>query len=418
LAKTLGGAIRSDIEKLLDAGTSYREIARTLEISTSTVHHHISRIKQNKDAFGPPSGFDVVKITQSYNGDGVLKGQTERSAPETEGAQFVGEFKDGLFDLPVGMFADKATTQYGGDGSLQRQWVKAKIDPLRQKLALESALEAMYEELPRYVPTLGPDHTVSELANLYVFTDCHIGMLAWGKETGDDWDTTIAERTLIRTFEAMIAGSPKAKVAIIGQMGDFLHFDGLLAVTPTSKHVLDADSRFSKIVKVAIRVLRHIINMALLNHEEVYVVMADANHDPASQVWLRHMFTALYENEPRVKVNNSEKPFYAYEHGQTMIGFHHGHTVKKEKLPLLLATLYPKMWGNTVKRYVHTGHLHMVDEVEANGMKIIQHPTIAAKDAYAVRNGWVSQRQASCITYHDVFGEVGRTIVTPEMFEN
>jgi hypothetical protein len=215
----------------------------------------------------------------------------------------------------------------------------------------------------------------------------------------------------------MIAGSPKARVAIIGQMGDFLHFDGLLAVTPTSKHVLDADSRFSKIVKIAIRVLRYIIDMALLNHEEVHVVMADANHDPASQVWLRHMFTALYENEPRVKVNDSEKPFYAYQHGETMIGFHHGHTLKKEKLPLLLATLYPKMWGNTLKRYCHTGHLHTVDEVEANGMKIVQHPTIAAKDAYAVRNGWVSQRQASCITYHQSYGEVGRTVVCPEMFE-
>ena len=43
--------------------------------------------------------------------------------------------------------------------------------------------------------------------------------------------------------------------------------------------------------------------------------------------------------------------------------------------------------------------------------------TIAARDAYAARGGWLSERQAAAITYHDEFGEVARTIITPEMLQ-
>jgi hypothetical protein len=50
-------------------------------------------------------------------------------------------------------------------------------------------------------------------------------------------------------------------------------------------------------------------------------------------------------------------------------------------------------------------------------MTVIQHPTIAARDAYAARGGWLSERAAVAITYHARFGQVARTIVTPDMFE-
>jgi hypothetical protein len=50
-------------------------------------------------------------------------------------------------------------------------------------------------------------------------------------------------------------------------------------------------------------------------------------------------------------------------------------------------------------------------------MTVIQHPTLAARDAYAARGGWLSERSATAITYHDKFGQVARNTVVPEMFE-
>jgi hypothetical protein len=129
------------------------------------------------------------------------------------------------------------------------------------------------------------------------------------------------------------------------------------------------------------------------------------------------MFQALYENEPRIEVIDSELPYYVYQHGETMLGWHHGHLSKNEALPLLFASQFPKMWGNTSKRYVHCGHRHHTHIKEHSGVTIEQHPTLAARDAYAARGGWMAERQVSSITYSDKYGQVAKNTVTPEMLD-
>ena len=127
------------------------------------------------------------------------------------------------------------------------------------------------------------------------------------------------------------------------------------------------------------------------------------------------MFRALYENDPRVQVIDSELPYYVYQHGKTMLAFHHGHLKKNDQLPILFAAQFAQMWGSTTKRYCHTGHRHHVEEKEHSGMTVTQHPTLAARDAYAARGGWIAERHVTSITYHSEFGLVARSIVTPEM---
>ena len=63
------------------------------------------------------------------------------------------------------------------------------------------------------------------------------------------------------------------------------------------------------------------------------------------------------------------------------------------------------------------GHRHHVEEKEHSGMTVLQHSTLAARDAYAARGGWHSERQATSITYHSRWGQVARHTVTPEMLD-
>jgi hypothetical protein len=98
-----------------------------------------------------------------------------------------------------------------------------------------------------------------------------------------------------------------------------------------------------------------------------------------------------------------------------MLAFHHGHLKKNDQLPILFAAQFPKIWGATEKRYAHCGHRHHVEEKEHSGLTVIQHPTLAARDAYAARGGWIADRSVRAITYHAEFGEVGRNVITPEM---
>lgn len=320
--------------------------------------------------------------------------------------------------VPDGFMVKGVSTYYDKDGKPSGQWVKSSVDADRQRELVKQAYSAMAQDLPRQKPIKGPAKTNSQLANVYTLTDSHVGALCWHKENLQaDWDLNIAERVLTGCFEHMVNSSPAAKIGIVAQLGDFLHSDGLAAVTPTSGHLLDQDGRFPKVVKAAIRILRRVVNLALEKHEKVVVLMAEGNHDLASSVWLRAMFQALYENEPRIEVIDSELPYYVYQHGKTMLAWHHGHLKKNDALPLLFASQFPKLWGTTEKRYVHCGHRHHVEEKEHSGMTVVQHSTLAARDAYAARGGWMSERQCKAITYHSEFGEVARNIIIPEMLE-
>ena len=314
-------------------------------------------------------------------------------------------------------FALKGYSQYvNEDGSFGGKWLKATADDKARERAIRDAYDAMAQELPRLSLSDKPLQTSDNLATLYTLTDSHVGALAWHREGGADWDLSIAEATLVGCFAQMVAASPAARVGFVNQLGDFLHYDSAVApVTPMHGHVLDADGRFSKMVTTAVRVLRRVIDLALSKHEKVVVLMAEGNHDMASSVWLRVMFRALYENEPRVEVIDSELPYYVHQHGKTMLCFHHGHLKKNDQLPILFAAQFPQIWGNTSKRYAHCGHRHHAEEKEHSGLTVIQHPTLAARDAYAARGGWIAERAVTAITYHSEYGQVARNTVVPEM---
>jgi hypothetical protein len=319
--------------------------------------------------------------------------------------------------VPDGFFLRGTSTYFNKDGEVAGQWVKNQIDHDRQREIIEAAAAAFAETLPRVSAVAPPAKTDAALCNLIVFTDYHMGQLSWHREGGADWDLKIAERLLLASFVHMVEAAPQAATCVLTIQGDFLHSDGLLPLTPAHKNVLDTDGRFSKIVAAAIRVLRRLISHALAKHQAVHLIICEGNHDESGSLWLRHMFAALLENEPRLTVNDSELPFYVHQHGEVMLAFHHGHKVSNEQLPMLFAAQFPKMWGNTVKRYAHCGHRHHVDEKEYAGMTVTQHPTLAARDAHSARGGWISERAAALVTYHEKFGQVARTIVCPEMFE-
>lgn len=316
--------------------------------------------------------------------------------------------------LPAGLKL-KGVSTLTRNAAGEPQWIKADEDRAQQEAILRAAVAAMAERVPREKPRKAPAATDADLLNCYVLTDYHLGMLSWPDETGAEWDTDLAEQMMVDWFAAAIAQAPKADRAVFAQLGDFLHWDGLDAVTPASKHLLDADTRFTKLVRVAIRVVRRVIGMLLDRHAQVHVLMAEGNHDPASSIWLRELLAALYADEPRVTVDTSADPYYCVEHGATALFFHHGHKRKLAQVDTVFAAKFRDVFGRTQHAYAHMGHLHHVDVKETNLMLVEQHRTLAAPDAYASRGGWLSGRDAQVITYSARYGEVGRVRVSSRM---
>lgn len=317
---------------------------------------------------------------------------------------------------PDGFKMGKVTIQRDSGGNVERVWERMQEDRERQAAILRDAVQAAAEAIPRerHLPK-APKRQDADLLSLYVITDYHLGMLSWPEETGEAWDTGIAEDMLVRWFCAAVRQAPPAEQAVFAQLGDFLHWDGLDSVTPTSGHILDADTRFQQLVRVAIRALRRIVRLLLSRHQRVHLVMAEGNHDMASSVWLREMFAQLYEGEPRVSVDRSADVYYCYEWGHTSLFFHHGHLRRPGDIAHVFAAKYRDVFGRTKHSYAHMGHLHHIDVKENNLMTVEQHRTLASKDAYASRLGYMTGRDAKVITYHRRHGEVGRLVLSPDM---
>lgn len=372
------GLDRAEIARLHAEGYSGRAIARMMKQGDSTA---------------------TFRVLNEMKADGTLpEVKTKLAAPE-------------------GYRVKGTSSLVDETGAVKLQWIKTTEDQEAQRLAQEAAFKALAETLKPLQRSKSPKGNYENLATLYTLTDCHVGMLAWSRETGEPWDLAIAERVLSDTLLHMIEAAPQSSLGIVNQLGDFLHFDGLQPMTPTHHHILDADSRYQKIVEIAVRILRRVVDAALLKHDRVQVYMHEGNHDPSGSVWLRVMMAALYSNEPRVTVEQSPSPYVAMQWGKTMLAFHHGHLIKKlADLPGLFANRYAKMWGETEFRYCHTGHKHHVDEKEHPGMKVQQHATLAAPDAYAARGGWDSMRQAVSITYSKLHGEIARGTFIPVEF--
>jgi len=305
----------------------------------------------------------------------------------------------------------KMTINRDADGRLLQDWIRLEPTDAAQAEALEAAKQAFKDELPRAIAVPAPAHTEADLLNQYTITDNHLGALAWNEETGSgDYDLRIGEKLIIDWFAAAIAQSPNAERAVFAQLGDFLHYDSFKSITPEHGHQLDSDSRYPKMVRSAIRIVRTVIGMLLEKHRYVDVIMCDANHDPAGEVWLREMLAAFYDEEPRVTVDTNPGTYSMIEHGDVSLFYHHGHRRGTKNVDSILVGKFRQVYGRTTYSYAHTGHKHS-DKLETTDlMKVEQHETLAAPDVYG--SNWLSGRSAKVITYHKDFGEDGRVILS------
>lgn len=319
--------------------------------------------------------------------------------------------------VPEGFAVKGTSTMHRANGEVIVTWTKTNQDHEKLAAMMEHAIEAFCDELPRAKPTPSDVGAVFEnqLA-LYPVFDLHIGAMAHKHECGENYSTDIAEKVLTQFFDYAIEVAPKAKKAVLLIGGDFLHSDGLDAVTPASGHVLDQDSRYAKLVHVAIRSVRRAVAKMLTQHEEVEIQVIEGNHDQAGMIWLRAAMAAFFEDEPRVHVDVSPMIMHRTKWGKVLLGYTHGHTMKKAETRLqALATDFREEFGTSRYVYTHSGHWHHQTITEGTlGIDEI-HGQLGAKDAYAARGGWRSYRQAAVIVYDKEFGEVGRFIYRPEM---
>jgi hypothetical protein len=294
-----------------------------------------------------------------------------------------------------------------GEDGVVLEWIKTKEPPVDR----EALVKAIKEELKgiRPLPAIkAPRIVLENLMNAYPMGDPHIGQYSWAAETGDDYDVAIATKLHVNAMDVLVSIAPAAQTAIVVNIGDYFHANDHKNRTPQSQHALDVDTRHRRVVASGLAIQRRQIERALQKHEKVYVYNVPGNHDPESSAFLPLALGMLFENNPRVVIDQSPAKFLYHRHGEVLIGMTHGDTVKLEKLGELMANDQREAWGATTHHHWFTGHLHNRRFHEGVGWTGEVLRTLAGKDAYAASHAYRSGRDMQCVVFDAFDGEVGR----------
>lgn len=302
------------------------------------------------------------------------------------------------------------------EGKERLRWTRSEKDIKQQNASLKAMALGMADQI-QHKPIGIPKSKNKNLLSCYPIGDHHFGMLSWADETGENYDLKVAEALLLGAMEHLVTISPPSETGLVIFLGDFTHYDSFLPETPTHGNRLDPDSRFPKMVRIATRAARFVISRALEKHQKVHVIVEIGNHDLATSIFLMELLKVAYENEPRVHVDNTPRHFHYFRFGKNLIGTHHGHGVKLEKLPLIMAADEPEMWGATKHRFWWTGHVHHDQVKDFVGCRVESFRVLPPGDAWHHQKGYRSKRDMKAIILHREFGEVARYSVTPEMME-
>lgn len=368
-------------------------------------------IQALKDANGNKSEaariLDVTRKKFRYNYDKQVKAQSATRL----GLKFC-EVEE---VVPDGQYIKATSVMYDADGNKKLSWIKTDQEQIEKETRFKEILETLVEDIPRVTPRDYTRISSDNLCSLYVISDFHLGQYSSLEETGGEWSLDKAFDVIVNWINSATQQAPFSKQAVLCDLGDFLHADGLLPCTPSSGHVLDADGRFRDVADTAMTIFDYAIQALLDKHENVHIIIAEGNHNIDSSYWMTLAVSRRYEDEPRVTFDFNKLPYYAYQWENTSLFFHHGHKKRINTVAETLAAQFREMYGGTKYSYAHVGHLHHRELKETSLMVVEQHSTLAAKDAHSARGGYHSERGANVITYHKDFGEVSRACIRPEM---
>ena len=246
--------------------------------------------------------------------------------------------------------------------------------------------------------------------------DVHFGMLAWGKETMNDYDIDIAEELFLHAVVDLLNKSqgynPQRILFTFGN--DFLHIDDPTNLTPQNHNLLDVDSRLIKIYQKAklavIKAIDYCRQVA-----PVDVVWVPGNHDPNVSYYLCDVIGEVFADDEHVKVDVGPKWRKFYPWGNSLIVYTHGMEEPLRDLPSIIATEEPTLWGNSKYREIHIGHKHKKQEIRWTnvdthpGTVIRMIPSIASEDAWHYRKGYIkAYHAAESYVWDNKYGMIGQ----------
>ena len=364
---------------LIDAGKSQTQVANQLGVHGKTVYQAVRACRRRAALKGHSPEHDMTHV-----------------CPDTH-------------------YVKGTSTLYGAEGEQKLQWVKTAVDAEKMLEFARELAESICTSLKPTKPQAGPKKRLDsgQLA-VYPIGDAHIGLYCWKEDSEEDYDLELAQRLMGSGFSRILASTPDTQEALIVNLGDWYHADSQDGVTKRSGNRLDTDTRWAKVLRTGVYVLRSMIDEALKKHKYVHVINEIGNHDDHSAVMLSTVLEAYYAKEKRLTVDTSPSSFHWYEFGQNLIGVHHGHQCKPEQLYKVMAEDRREAFGRCRNRYWYIGHVHNARRQDVGGVVVESFRTLIPRDAYLQGAGYRSGRDICSIVLDKEHGEMFRATVNVE----
>lgn len=319
-------------------------------------------------------------------------------------------------NIPAPFQAKGFSGLYDKDGNLKQFWLLARTGQAEFIEILKQEISEALEGIPPIndLPPVPLDYQDDVIPWIQI-GDAHLGMLAYDKEVGDDFDVDICVRDLSGAFEIMIDELPNCERLVIQDLGDFTHYENQKGLTEASGHMLDCDGRFPRMIKAYRRLMIWMVKKALSKSKHVDVIINQGNHSRTNDWWMAELLRSVFESNERVHVLDNESVFIAYRMGRTLVMCHHSDQCRPEKLADVMTTDFRKDYGETLFHYIDIGHIHhrMVAK-EHPGITVESWNQLAGSDKYAHDHGWRSRRSLSYVLRSKKYGEIGRRILPIE----
>lgn len=342
-------------------------------------------------------GFEIKSTSTQLGPDGELQREWVRQR------QTAGD----TYELPPGHVVKGESALLDADGRILNRWVKTREGEISPQAWVDTIREAFATyEAPRAV--IAAPKASEDIATIFPIADSHFGLYAYGPETGEDFDLTIADKLNRETFASLVDATPNSGTAVIVGLGDLLHADDPSNRTAKSGHALDVDTRHSKVRQTALLFLIFCVEKAKERHAKVIIRILPGNHDEVTAGAISLALWAWFREDDRVEVDIDPSRFWWWRFGSNLLGATHGDMAKMKDLPMIMAATRPEDWGATKYRYCLTGHIHTQTAVEVGGVVVESFQSTASRDAWHSAMGYRAGRSMQAIVLHSERGEIAR----------
>lgn len=272
-----------------------------------------------------------------------------------------------------------------------------KVDTLDLADEIKTALADM---TPRGAIT-APTDLPEDLCNFIPLCDLHVG-----GEYGDPEYLSVVHDSITR----LVSNLPKAKKAVLIDMGDLLDANDHHGLTPASGNECDVirENHLKNTVD-ALNIMRHAIELLAQTHEEVEVHLLRGNHDETAYIGVLVALAIHYKDTPNVDVKLTDENFRVIEWGKCGVFPHHGDKAKWEALKDVFADQFSDAWTRAKYwRFIWTAHVHHDKQRELGGAMGEHFRTLAKPNNWAQMKGLFARGSIQAVTLHKELGETDR----------